>query len=191
MSLSALAIGTSAGGINALQRLLPALAGLQRSCVLVVQHMYRHTRVPIHQIFAPVPGLHLCEAEDKQALQVGGVYFAPPNYHLLVESDHTLSLDVDCPVNWARPSIDVLFESAARVFGRRCTAVLLTGANDDGAQGCREIQDHGGTVIVQDPADAEIDAMPKAALAACRPDHVMKLDAIADWLRQRIMEGDL
>jgi two-component system, chemotaxis family, protein-glutamate methylesterase/glutaminase len=177
-------VGASAGGIDALQRLLPQLGELRGVAAVVVQHVHPHTRVLPTTIFRAPDGVTLTEAEEKNALMERHVYFAPPGYHLLVERDGTFSLSVDNHVSYARPSIDVLFECLARVYGTRCCAVLLTGANRDGADGCARVKQHGGRVIVQDPKDAEVDMMPRAALECCRPDYVAPLHDIGDLVRQ-------
>lgn len=181
-------VGASAGGIDALQQLLPALGDLRGAAMVVVQHVHPHTRVMPATIFRAPAGVTLTEAEEKSTLLERHVYFAPPGYHLLVERDYTFSLSVDEHVSYARPSIDVCFDCLARVYGPQCCAVLLTGANRDGADGCSAVQRHGGRVIVQDPEDAEIDMMPRAALERCRPDHVAPLRDIATLVRQFVEE---
>ncbi len=130
---------------------------------------------------------HRCElpvkqADEKEKILQGSVYFAPPNYHLLVEDDHTFSLTVDPAVNYARPSIDVLFETAASAYGSRLIGVILTGANSDGSLGLKKIKEMGGLTIVQAPESAEVDAMPKAAISAVRPDHVLDLEGVGSLL---------
>lgn len=132
--------------------------------------------------FAQICPLRVKEADDKEAIAVGTVYFAPPNYHLLVEDDLTFSLSVDEKVNYARPSIDVLFESAADALGCRLAGVVLTGANHDGAQGLRYIKGKGGMAIVQDPHTAENAYMPNAALEATAVDHVLPLEEMGHLL---------
>ena len=124
------------------------------------------------------------DADEKEAIRPGFVYFAPPNYHLLIETDHTFGLSIDPKVNYSRPSIDVLFESAANVYGPRLIAILLTGANNDGAKGLRLIKEKGGLVIVQDPRSAEFPFMPEAALQAVKPDFVLGLAELGRWLAE-------
>lgn len=122
------------------------------------------------------------EAEDKEPIAPSTLYFSPSDYHLLIEPDRTFSLSLDPPVNFSRPSIDVLFESAADAFGPDLTGVVLTGANEDGAVGLKAICQGGGTALVEDPDGAYARAMPQAALAACPAARRMSLDAIASHL---------
>jgi two-component system, chemotaxis family, protein-glutamate methylesterase/glutaminase len=124
------------------------------------------------------------DADEKEAIRPGFVYFAPANYHLLIETDHTFSLSIDPKVNYSRPSIDVLFESAANVYGPRLIAILLTGANNDGAKGLQLIKEKGGLVIVQDPRSAEFSFMPEAALQVVKPDFVLGLAELGRWLAE-------
>lgn len=124
------------------------------------------------------------EAEDKQSLEAGTIYFAPPDYHLLVETDRNLSLSSDEPVLFSRPSIDILFESAADAFGPDLIAIVLTGANRDGADGLAAVHNAGGTVIVQNPEGAHARAMPEAAIQSCPSALVLSLDAIAEYLKE-------
>ena len=126
--------------------------------------------------------LQVKQAEEKESIQGGTVYIAPPNYHLLIEDDHTFSLSVDNAVNYARPSIDVLFESAADVYGSDLIGVILTGNNDDGSQGLKKIKRNGGLTIVQTPESAEADGMPQAALEAVIPEYMLSLEAIGPLL---------
>jgi two-component system chemotaxis response regulator CheB len=134
--------------------------------------------------FSKLCSLNIKEADEKENIQAGYVYFAPPNYHLLIENDKTFSLSTDEKVNYSRPSIDVLFESAANAYGPRLAAIILTGANNDGAEGLRRIKQKGGLVIVQDPQSAENSYMPAAALKAVKPDFVLSLVEIGRWLTQ-------
>jgi len=122
------------------------------------------------------------EAEDKEPMDGGVIYFAPSDYHMLVEADGALALSNDEPVNYSRPSIDVLFESAADAYGPALVGVILTGANNDGAAGLKAVTDAGGVAIVEDPAQAYASAMPDAALDAAATAKVMNLDAIASYL---------
>ena len=178
----AVVIGGSAGAVQALLRILPALPADYPAPVLVVVH------IPADRDNALVPLLQgrcriaVKEAEDKEPAQPGVVYFAPSDYHLLAEADRTLSLSSEEPVNMSRPAIDVLFESAADAFGPALTAVVLTGANSDGAQGVKAVVAAGGVVVVEDPAGAYTSAMPDAALKACPAATPMDLDDIASYL---------
>jgi two-component system chemotaxis response regulator CheB len=122
--------------------------------------------------------LSVCEAEDKSPIVPGHVYVAPADYHLMIEARDLFALSTEGPVLWARPSIDVLFETAAEAYGEGVIGVILTGASADGSQGIRAIRARGGCALVQDPSAAECDVMPRAALAATSVNHVLKLHEI-------------
>lgn len=176
-------IGASAGGVEALSVLLPALpAGLQ-AAVFVVLHLPRERPSILVEIFAPKCALPVREAADKQPVSPGTVYFAPPDYHLLVDEGPTLALSVDETVNFSRPSIDVLFESAADVYGDRLLGIILTGANEDGARGLAAVRAAGGMAVVQNPAEAQAALMAEAALAATPGARALPLAGIAGLLR--------
>lgn len=178
----AVVIGTSSGGFNALKTILPALPVNFPLPVIVVQHLAAHTDSYWVNLLNSLCNLQVKEADEKEPLQPGVVYTAPPNYHLLVQSDETLALTVDEKVNFARPSIDVLFETAAGVYQNALIGVVLTGANNDGAKGLKAIKDRGGLTIVQDPLLAESSYMPAAAITAASPHYVLPLTQIADLL---------
>lgn len=184
--LSAIAIGASAGAIQALLRILPELPEDFALPILVVIHVPPGRRSELASLFAGKCRIPVREAEDKEPIVPGTVYFAPPDYHLLVEvaegMDHTLSLSTDEPVFYSRPSIDVLFESAADAYGPSVMAVVLTGANEDGARGLKAVAQAGGQVCVQDPTTAYARAMPDAALAACRDATVLSVPQILHCL---------
>jgi two-component system, chemotaxis family, protein-glutamate methylesterase/glutaminase len=179
----ALVIGASAGAVEALKRLLPVVPSAARIPVVVVVHLPPNRTSLLPEVFAPRCLAQVREPEDKQPAAAGTIWFAPPNYHLLLERDRTFSLSVDEPVRFSRPSIDVLFESAADAFGSKLCAIVLTGANDDGAQGARAIHAAGGLVIVQNPDTAEAREMPNAAIALANPQVIASLAEIADLLR--------
>lgn len=122
------------------------------------------------------------EAQDKEPVAPGTVYLAPPDYHLLLDQGPALSLSADAPVNYSRPAIDVLFESAADVYRERLLGMILTGGNQDGAAGLAAVQRSGGVTVVQEPQGAQVALMPAAALQRVVPDHVLPLDRIADLL---------
>ncbi|NQU64525.1 MAG: chemotaxis protein CheB [SAR324 cluster bacterium] len=175
-------MGVSAGGFNALQTILPALESPFALSVMIVQHLWRTSDGYVLQRLSKISTVTVKEAEEKERLEPGTIYLAPPNYHLLVEKDKTLSLSVDGRVNYSRPSVDVLFESAADVFGPRLIGVVLTGANKDGSQGLKAIKEAGGLAIVQDPATAEVGIMPQAALDFVKVDYVLPLEKIGPFL---------
>lgn len=177
--IGAVVIGGSAGGVEALGRLLPALRGDLPLPVIVVLHLPRERPSLLAEIFRTRCALPTCEAQDKEPALPGKVYFAPPDYHLLVDKGPCLALSVDEPVFYSRPAIDVLFESAADLFGPRLLGIILTGGNEDGALGLAAVARAGGVTMVQDPESAQTPAMPLAALARGPVDFVLPLDQIA------------
>jgi two-component system, chemotaxis family, protein-glutamate methylesterase/glutaminase len=180
----AVVIGASAGALEALSVILPALAAGFRLPVIVVVHVPPDKRSVLAELLRAKCRVPVREAEDKETISGGTVYFAPPDYHLLVEVGRSLSLSGDEPVLFSRPSIDVLFESAADAYGPALIAIILTGANHDGAKGIRAVVEAGGTAVVQSPDGAFASAMPEAAIAACPTAAVMSLDAIAAYLQE-------
>jgi len=159
-------VGTSWGGLDVLRRVLPDLPAELDAAVVIAQHRGPGSHpTAFRDLLGAVTRMNVREAGDKDVLRAGTVYVAPPDYHLLVEGDG-LSLSTDEPVLYARPSIDVLFESAAESHRERCVGVVLTGANADGAKGLARIAELGGAAIVQDPEEAQRAEMPRAALAA-------------------------
>lgn len=187
---SVVVIGASAGGVGALQSIVRTLRGDFPWPILIVQHLPPEARVNVNMIFGQFAPGRLFEVEDKMPIRPGNYYFATPDYHLLLERDLTLSLSQDEAVNFSRPSIDVLFESAARALGPAVMGVLMTGANDDGARGLRDIHDLGGVTIVQNPQTAEVSHMPAAALRLFTPTYVADLEDIPQQLlRARSRQG--
>jgi two-component system chemotaxis response regulator CheB len=182
-ALQAVVIGASAGALDALSVILPPLPADYRLPVLLVVHVPPDKESLLVEILAAKCRLRVCEAEDKLPIERGTLYVAPPNYHVLVENDRCISLSSDEEVNFSRPSIDVLFESAADAYGPALVGVVLTGANEDGAAGLHAIVAAGGTAVVQQPALAQAPAMPQAALNACPSARVMPLEAIGAWLQ--------
>jgi two-component system chemotaxis response regulator CheB len=186
----AVVIGASAGGVEALNRLFAALPAPPPVPVLVALHIAPQGSIIVGAFRRVAEGTRIKEAEDKETLRPGAIYFAPPNYHLLVEKDLSVSLSVDEPVHFARPSIDVLFESAAEACGENLLGVLLTGANDDGAAGLLAIHRAGGLTVVQDPATAQSPEMPTAALKAFQPAFIAGLDEIGRKLARLEPAGE-
>jgi two-component system, chemotaxis family, protein-glutamate methylesterase/glutaminase len=175
-------IGASAGGIETLGALLPALPGDLRASVLVVLHVPPDMESLLAQIFAPRCAVAVREALDKEPLEPATLLFAPPDYHLLVERGGFVSLSKDPLVHFSRPSIDVLFASAAWACGPRALGIILSGANRDGAEGLATIRREGGLVWAQDPTTAIVPTMPLAATARVKPDHVLTVEAMASVL---------
>ena len=177
----AVVIGSSAGAVQALSEILPRLPADYPLPILVVVHV---PAAPsgLTTLFSAKCAMSVVEPDDKEAILPGTVYFAPPGYHLLVEPGAGIALSADEPVLFSRPSIDVLFESAADTYRSDLLAIVLTGANEDGARGAAQIEACGGSVLVEDPATAYAAAMPAAALARCSSARALSLDAIADHL---------
>lgn len=173
------AIGCSQGGLHALRTLLPALPADFPLPVLITQHIAPSSDSAMAAILQKDCRLAIREAKTGERIRPGRVYLAPADYHLLMNDDWTISLSGEERDNHARPSINQMFESVAETCARQSVAVLLTGANADGARGLARIKEAGGHVIVQDPSDAEAPAMPRAALQASRPDRILPLADIA------------
>ena len=182
LKYEAVVIGVSCGGLDALKKIFTSLPADFPLPVLVVQHLHPSQSDEFFSGFQGSCPLNIKTADEKEMIVAGTIYFAPPNYHLLVEKDRTLTLSVDERVNFSRPSVDVLFESAADVFGAGLVGVVLTGANADGADGLRIIKERGGLTVVQDPASAVADYMPRAALDAVSADHVLPLTEVGPFL---------
>lgn len=162
-------IGGSAGALEALLALLPALSDEVIAPIAIAIHLGPNQRNLVPDLLRNVTKRTVVEAEDKAQLEPRFVYVAPPNYHLLIERTRSLALSVDDVVNFSRPSIDVLFESAADAYRTHCTGVLLSGANDDGARGLQRIADAGGRAYIQAPASAHQPTMPDAGLRRLGP----------------------
>lgn len=160
------AVGASWGGLDTLRTILQRLPAELDAAMLIAQHRAPEShRTAFRDLLGAVTHLTVVEADDKDELRPGTVYVAPPDYHLLVEGG-TTALSTEGPVQFARPSIDVMLETAAESFREHCVGVVLTGANDDGSRGLARVVELGGTAIVQDPATATRSEMPRAALAA-------------------------
>lgn len=188
MKYQAVVIGASAGGMAALNAILSGLRDDFPLPVVVVQHRSADADDFLSLYLDERSKLRVKEAEEKERLAAGEVYLAPANYHLLVEQDGTLSMTVGEKVNYARPSIDVLFETAADAYGPGLIGIILTGAGSDGSKGMKCIKERGGLTIVQDPGTAESDAMPRAAIAITAIDHIVPLAEIGPFLN-RITSG--
>ena len=182
-SCRALVVGASAGAVEALSLLLPAVAQEARIPLVVVVHLPPNRASLLPELFATRCAVRVREPLDKEPMSAGTIWFASPNYHLLIEKDCHFSLSIDEPVNFSRPSIDVLFESAADALGQNLCAIVLTGANDDGARGASRVRERGGLVIVQEPSSALARDMPSAAISRAKPQIIATLPEIADLLR--------
>jgi len=178
-------IGCSMGGMKALMTIFEVLPKDFPLPIVVAQHRYKTSNEALPAYFRRHTALDVVDALDKQWVQPGTVYLAPADYHLLVDRDGEhgeLSLSVDAAVAYSRPSIDVMFESAADAYGQGVIGIVLTGANADGARGAKRIKQRGGFVIVQDPQSAESPSMPEAAIAAARVDRILPLERIGPFL---------
>lgn len=175
-------VGTSYGGLSALQVVLPALARDFPLPVVVVQHRGKDSD-NLCEFLQKHSALPLREPNDKEAIEPGRVYLAPRDYHLLIERDG-FALSTEAPVGYARPSINVLFESAADIYQAHTVGVILTGANADGARGLAKIKAYGGLCVVEDPSSAESRGMPQAAIAATSVDAILPVQQIAPYLNQ-------
>lgn len=182
MRYEAIVIGVSSGGMNAMKVMFSILPKDFNTPIIIVQHMSSHSDSQWIKLLNDKSNLYIKEADEKEKIEHGNVYIAPPNYHLLIEKDKTFSLTIDERVNFARPSIDVLFESAAEAYKNKLIGVVLTGSNNDGTKGIKRIQECGGLAIIQDPETAESAYMPRSAIAAIKPDYILSLEGIIKLL---------
>ncbi len=179
---AAVVIGASAGAIEALLNILPQLPANYPIPVIIVVHVPPDKKSNLASVFNPRCLIKVKEAEDKEPIEAGTAYFAPPDYHLMIEPDFRFTLSSEEPVLYSRPSIDVLFESAADAYGDTLVAVVLTGANHDGSAGLKAVGMAGGRCIVQSPSSAESCTMPQAALDAWPASQSAPLDEMAQVL---------
>lgn len=189
--IEAIAIGTSAGGVEALLTLLPALSPRLQAPVFVVLHLPAGRPSLLAEIFSPKCPCPVVEADDKLPIDPGTVYLAPPDYHMLIEADRRIALSADGPLLYSRPSIDALFESAADVYGDGLLGVILTGGSADGSAGLAAVQRAGGATVVQHPDDAQVPLMVDAALKRVHADFVLPLTGIAALLSGLDDAGEL
>ncbi len=182
-------IGVSTGGIKALKTILSVLPSKFALSVIIVMHRHKDADGYLERSLDNECKMRVKQADEKEEIKAGVVYVAPPNYHLLIEDDGVFSMSVDGAVNYARPSVDVVFESAAEVYGKGLVGVILTGANKDGSQGLKKIKEAGGLAIVQMPETSEVSDMPRAAVAAVKPDYVLSLEKIGPLLRKLESNG--
>lgn len=186
----AVVIGLSAGGMEALKLFVPMLPESFSLPIAIAQHIGEESDGFLAEYLDGISAITVKEAEDKEPLRAGHVYLAPPGYHLLIEDDRIFSLSADPRVNYCCPAIDVLFESAADVFGGALIGVVLTGANSDGSRGLRAISQQGGITIVQNPASAESRTMPQAALEAVAADYIINLPELVPLLSRLSGNGN-
>lgn len=180
----AVVIGASAGGFHALKKLLGNLSTDFSLPILIVQHISPTSDNYMAKYLNSNCNLSVKEADEKDSILPGHVYIAPPNYHLLVEEDHTISFSTEEKVNYSRPAIDILFDTAVYAYGNTLIGIILTGANSDGAKGLKNIKEAGGYCIVQDPKEAEASAMPLAAIDATKTKNIYTITKIAKLLEK-------
>ncbi|HEY9698287.1 MAG TPA: chemotaxis protein CheB [Trichocoleus sp.] len=181
MAFELVAIGTSLGGLTALKTILKDLPAGFAAAIAIVQHRHKESDYSLCAFLQQFTVLPVYEVEDKQRILPGHIYMAPADYHLIVESGY-FSLSIDDPVSYARPSIDVLMETAADAYAEQAIGVILTGANQDGAQGLFALKARGGVTIVQQPETAESPVMPSAAIAGVAVDRILPLSLIGGYL---------
>ncbi len=182
-SIQAITIGASAGGINALLKILTPLPASYRLPIIIVIHLPNDRDSKLAEVFQHHIAMPVHQARDKEWIKPGVIYMAGSGYHLSIEKNFSFSLSVEEPESFARPSIDILMQSAADAYGKSLAGIVLTGANHDGAAGLTSIKAAGGFCIVQDPQEAEVAIMPQAAINFCNPDLVLKLNEIHQLLR--------
>lgn len=182
MQYEAIVIGVSSGGLKAMKIMFSFLSKDFNTPIIIVQHISPRSDNQWIKILNDQSNLIIKEADEKENIEKGIVYIAPPNYHLMIEMDKSFSLTIDERVNFARPSIDVLFESAAEAYKNKLIGVILTGSNHDGTNGLKRIKERGGLTIVQNPETAESANMPASAIASVQPDYILSLDEIIKLL---------
>jgi two-component system chemotaxis response regulator CheB len=178
-TVEAVVIGCSAGGLSALQVVLAGLPKGVDAAFIIVAHTPPDGDNLLPKLLDSYCALPVTEAIEREPVIPGRVYIAPPNYHLLIEADHTFALSVDDRVCYSRPAVDILFMTAADVYREHLMGVVLTGANNDGAHGLQAVKNVGGITLVQDPATAYVNTMPLAAIATGAVDHVLALQDIS------------
>lgn len=190
MRYRAIVIGASTGGIEAIRAILTPLHVGFAVPIVIVQHLSPHSDNYMVTHLNGTCRINVMEAEEKEKILPGSVYIAPPNYHVLLEKDETLSLTVEPKENYSRPSIDILFESAADAYGNSLIGIILTGANSDGSKGLKRIKELGGLAIVQDPKTAVASLMPKAAIEVTAVDYILSLNEISKKLIELIGDAN-
>jgi len=183
-SIELLVIAGSAGSLDVILKVLPHLDGTLNFPIVIVLHRKASYDSSLADLLTTRTTLRVVEAEEKDQLQRGVIYLAPADYHLLVENDHSLSLDYSEKIQYSRPCIDVTFETAAEVYKDRAAAILLSGANADGARGLKMIKQAGGITAVQNPATAEVSFMPNQALQTAKIDYILEVEEIAYFINK-------
>lgn len=178
----AVVIGASAGGMHTINKLLSKLPENFLLPIIIVQHIAPTSDNYLIEFLNKNTKLNVKEVDEKEIIKKGNIYLAPPNYHILIEEDSSISLSADEKVNYSRPSIDVLFLSASDAFKEKLIGIILTGANADGSGGLLEIRRNGGLTIVQDPIEAETSIMPLSAIKIAEPQHILTIKEISKLL---------
>ena len=178
----ALVIGGSAGSLDVLLKVFPAIAQYITFPIIIVVHRKKGTDSLLSDLLASKTFLAVKEAEEKETLLAGTIYIAPSDYHLLIEKDLTFSLDSSEKVNYSRPSIDVTFHSAAEAYTDKLVCMLLSGSNSDGVNGLISTKKFGGETVVQDPTSAQVDYMPQQAIQKAQIDHVLMIEEMANYI---------
>ncbi|MBP5364446.1 MAG: chemotaxis protein CheB [Bacteroidales bacterium] len=178
----AIVIGGSAGSFALVLKLLSRLSPSFDIPIIICMHRLKHIRSGLVESLNVKSKIKVVEPNDKERIEKGKAYLAPSNYHMFIEFDGTISLSIEDMNNHSRPSIDYTLSSASVAFRDRCVGIILTGANKDGAKGIKDIADKKGFTIVQDPATAEVDTMPKSALRVMKPNLILSPDGIIDFL---------
>lgn len=184
MERKILLLAGSAGGFSVILNILKSLERPILIPVIVIVHRNPKYASSIEDTLSKALVQKIKTADDKETIEDGTIYFAPAGYHLLVEPDYSFSLDISEPVQYSRPSIDVTFESVAEIYKENCTAILFSGANQDGAQGLLMIKQYGGKTFVQDPTTAEVPIMPEAAIQLDAQDRILSIQEIKDYIKQ-------
>lgn len=181
-NIEAIVVGASAGGLNAMINLFSSLPEDLPVPIFVVQHTRSDENNLLVELISTVTKLKVSEAEDKAEINPGNIYIAPPNYHLLIEDKKTIALSTEAKVNYSRPSIDLLFESATRVFRSKLAGIILSGANNDGSKGISTIAGAGGVTIAQSPESAEFKVMPQSAIDTGNIKYIVDLAKMAEFI---------
>ncbi len=177
-----LLIGGSAGSLEVIIRTLPMIRTDISFAIIIILHRKSYSDNTLVQLLRSKTQIPVKECDEKELILAGNIYVAPPDYHLLIEQDHTFSLDFSEKINYSRPSIDVTFQSAAETYRENVVALLLSGANADGVEGLELIRLTGGKVVVQDPETAEVSYMPQKALDKLVPDQILKIEEVAGFI---------
>jgi two-component system chemotaxis response regulator CheB len=180
-------IGGSAGSLQTMLEILTTLRPNYPFPILLVMHRHVSNDSILEELLSMKSGLIAREIEEKEPINPGHIYISPADYHVLIENNESFSLDMSEKIHFSRPSLDVVFRSAADVFGSRVVAFVLSGANADGAQGLSYIKQKGGMVVVQEPLDAMVAYMPEQAIKAVKPDYILNAPGIAELLNSLVV----